>query len=175
MSGINKAETKILIAEDSPTQSLKLQILLEEQKYQVTAAPNGKEALAAAQSDPPHMIITDIEMPEMTGYELCEAVKNDPELMHIPVILLTSLSDPMDVIRGINARGDCYVTKPYNGYFLVSKIEHHLQTVIAAPDPDTIPSLDFSFKGKEYSVKSTPPPNAGAPFIHLRGFCPQEL
>ncbi|MBI9076670.1 MAG: response regulator [Desulfatibacillum sp.] len=156
MSGINKAETKILIAEDSPTQSLKLQILLEEQKYQVTAAANGKEALEACQANPPHMIITDIEMPEMSGYEFCEAVKNDPELMHIPVILLTSLSDPVDVIRGVNARGDCYVTKPYNGYFLLSKMEHHLNTPIIGPDPDTIDPLDFSFKGKDYSVKSTP-------------------
>ncbi|SHK26369.1 HDIG domain-containing protein [Desulfatibacillum alkenivorans DSM 16219] len=156
MSVINKAETKILIAEDSPTQSLKLQILLEEQKYQVMAASNGKEALEMCQADPPNLIITDIEMPEMSGYEFCEAVKNDPELMHIPVILLTSLSDPVDVIRGVSARGDCYVTKPYNGYFLSSKIEHHLMTPIVGLDPDAIPSLDFTFKGKEYSVKSTP-------------------
>ena len=109
-----------------------------------------------ARQTPPNLIITDIEMPEMSGYEFCEAVKNDPELMHIPVILLTSLSDPVDVIRGVNARGDCYVTKPYNGYFLSSKIEHHLNTPIIGPDPDTIDPLDFSFKGKDYSVKSTP-------------------
>ena len=156
MSGLKKEETKILMAEDSPTQSLKLQMLLEEQKYQVVCAKNGKEAYEAALQDPPHMIITDIEMPEMTGYELCEAVKNDLSLKHIPVILLTSLSDPMDVIQGVSARGDCYVTKPYNGYFLLSKIEHHLSNPVKTPDLDSVEPIDFSFKGKNFSLQTTP-------------------
>jgi len=156
MSAVNKEETKVLIAEDSPTQALKLQILLEEQKYQVIVAGNGKEALAAAKENMPDIVVTDIEMPEMSGYELCEAIKDDESLRQIPVILLTSLSDPMDVIRGVSARGDCYVTKPYNGYFLLSKIEYHLSTPVAKIDPDSEKPLEFMFKGKDYSLRSTP-------------------
>src|SRR5882724_9600037 len=92
---------EILVVEDSPTQAQQLQHILEQQGYRVTTAANGQQALKAAQNHKPTLIISDVVMPEMDGYELCRRVKADPTLSDIPVILVTTLSDPRDVIRGL--------------------------------------------------------------------------
>lgn len=96
-----EAAATILIAEDSATQAARLKHILETQGYQVMSAPNGRLALEAARRHRPALIISDVVMPEMTGYELCSAVKGDARLSDIPVILVTTLSDPQDVIRGL--------------------------------------------------------------------------
>ena len=87
-----KKKGKILIAEDSPTQAEQLKHLLLAHGYVVVVAGNGKEALQAVHEEKPTLIISDIMMPEMDGYELCRLVKSDPRLREIPVMLLTSLS-----------------------------------------------------------------------------------
>jgi len=117
---------EILIAEDSPTQAEKLRYLLEEHGYAVTAAPNGKQALEAARSRKPTLIISDVVMPEMDGYEFCRRVKADPKLADIPVILVTTLSDPQDVIRGLECRADSFILKPYDERYLLSRVEFAL-------------------------------------------------
>ena len=83
----------ILIAEDSRTQAEQLAFMLEQRGYRVAATANGKLALQAAQAQKPALIISDIVMPEMDGYELCKAIKSDEKLKDIPVILVTTLSD----------------------------------------------------------------------------------
>src|SRR5450756_2825778 len=97
----NNHSLDILIAEDSRTQADLLGFLLEQHGYRVTIAANGKQALEAAQAQKPTLVISDIVMPEMDGYELCKAIKSDEKLKDIPVILVTTLSDPQDVIRGL--------------------------------------------------------------------------
>src|ERR1700716_183451 len=92
---------EILIAEDSPTQVQQLQHILEQQGYHVTPTANGRQALEAAQRRKPTLIISDVVMPEMDGYELGRRVKSDSSLSDIPIILVTTLSDPQDVIRGL--------------------------------------------------------------------------
>src|SRR6267154_1025610 len=94
-------QLNILIAEDSPTQAQRLRHILEQKGYKVTAAANGRLALEAAQQLKPALIISDVVMPEMDGYELCRRIKADARLSHVPVILVTTLSDPHDVIRGL--------------------------------------------------------------------------
>ena len=74
----------------------------------------------------PDLVVTDILMPHMNGYQLCQKIKEDDRLKHIPVILLTSLSDPGDVIKGLKVRADNFITKPYNESFLLSSIQHML-------------------------------------------------
>src|ERR1051325_5715625 len=93
--------TRILIAEDSPTQAQRLVHILEQHGFSVTSAPNGRLALEAARRSKPMLVISDVIMPEMDGYELCRQVKADPSLSDVPVILVTTLSDPADVIRGL--------------------------------------------------------------------------
>lgn len=118
----------ILIAEDSPTQTAAIRFLLEEKGYRTIAAKNGKEALAAARKSAPYLIISDVMMPIMDGYQFCEQVKQDPKLQSVPFIMLTTLTDATDVIKGLEVGTDYYVTKPYNPEFLVEKIRTVLNT-----------------------------------------------
>ncbi len=125
------AEALILIVEDSRTQAEHLLHILESSGYRVLAAANGQEALSLARRDPPRLIITDVVMPIMNGYAMCRALKDDDTLNRIPVIMLTSLSDPKDVILGIEAGVDYYLTKPYETDALLSKIK----TIVTASGP----------------------------------------
>lgn len=120
------SQIKILVVEDSPTQAEELRYILEQQQYDITVAQNGMEALAFIKKHKPKIIISDVMMPEMDGYQLCGQIKSDGNLKDIPVILLTSLSDPADVIRGLECGADNFITKPYNEQFLLSRIRHIL-------------------------------------------------
>ena len=119
-----KQPVEILIAEDSPTQAERLKHTLEGQGYHVTVTSNGRQALEAAKIRKPSLIISDIVMPEMDGYELCKKVKSDSDLRNLPVILLTTLSDPKDVIRGLECLADNFIIKPYDEDYLLSHIEY---------------------------------------------------
>src|SRR5882757_8103322 len=92
---------EILIVEDSPTQAERLRYFLEKRDFRVTATRNGREALEAMRVRRPTLVITDVNMPEMDGYELCRQIRADQHLASVPVILLTSLSDPEDVFKGL--------------------------------------------------------------------------
>ncbi|MCB2190505.1 MAG: response regulator [Deltaproteobacteria bacterium] len=113
----------ILVAEDSPTQAIKLAILLQEAGYSAHVAKNGREALEYLEHEPADLVISDVVMPEINGYQLCAAIKGNPQLKLIPVILLTSLSEPEDVIAGLENQADYYVTKPYDQNYLLGKVE----------------------------------------------------
>src|SRR5688500_8561691 len=104
----------VLIAEDSPTQARRLQYILEQRGYSVRAAANGRLALEAARRQRPTLIISDVVMPEMDGYELCRSIQGDAGLSELPVILVTTLADPQDVIKGLECRADHFVIKPYD-------------------------------------------------------------
>ena len=114
---------EILIVEDSPTQARRLQHILEQQGYRVTHAANGRLALAAAMQRRPALVISDIVMPEMDGYELCRRLKADTRLSDVPVVLVTTLSDPGDVIRGLECRADNFIIKPYDEHYLMSRVQ----------------------------------------------------
>jgi signal transduction histidine kinase len=116
----------ILIVEDSPTQAALLSHLLERSGHRVRVAGNGQEALAALRERASDLVITDVVMPEMDGYELCEAIKSDETLGEVPVILLTSLSDPQDVIRSLQCGADNFIRKPYDERYLLSRISNIL-------------------------------------------------
>ena len=126
---------------------------LVEAGYDVRVGVNGAEALALIRERPPQIIISDIEMPEMTGFELCHAVKTDPALKRIPLILLSTLSSPEDIIQGLHAGADNYVTKPYEAAYLLGRVESLLNTPISQDD-ETGPALDVTLSGKRYQVKS---------------------
>jgi len=148
MDAVNKGE--ILIAEDSATQALNLQFLLEDAGYGVVVTRNGKDALAAARKRPPAMLITDIVMPEMDGYELCQTLKNAPELHHVPVILLTTLSDPLNVINGLKCGADSFVIKPYNKDFLLERINYILTNRALRHEEGNAPGIEVFFAGQKH-------------------------
>ena len=100
------AGVDVLIAEDSRMQGKILQKRLTDAGHTVRWAENGALALEMARERRPEIIVSDIEMPVATGYDFCKAVKTDPALRSIPFILLSTLSDPIDIIRGLDACAD---------------------------------------------------------------------
>ncbi|MDP1992666.1 MAG: response regulator [Syntrophales bacterium] len=147
---------KIMIVEDSPTQAKKLKYILEEQECQVVHATNGREALAMLNDQMPDLVISDILMPEMDGFELCRHIKADETLRSAPVILLTSLSDPQDVIRAVQCGADQFVTKPYNENHLLTTIEHLLDDVNPDDREDNHKGIQFtSYRNEKYSITSS--------------------
>ncbi len=123
---ISLNEGYILAAEDSKVQAKKLKFLLDGNNINNVIFDNGEDALNAAIMKKPVLIISDIIMPKMDGYTLCSRVKTNPELKDVPVILLTSLSDPMDIIKGLQAGADNFITKPYEDQYLLSRIKYLL-------------------------------------------------
>lgn len=123
MENKERETTKVLVVEDSLTQCMLLQEDLTAQGFKVKTATDGLKALGAIKEEIPDIIVSDIEMPEMDGYELCKTVKQEAQLSQIPIILLTSLSDPREVIKAIVCRADAFLTKPYNINLLSSLID----------------------------------------------------
>jgi PleD family two-component response regulator len=119
-------KTEILIAEDSITQAEQIAHLLEDHHYKTIVAHDGKEALDKLSKHKPALVISDIMMPVMNGYELCKEIKSNINTGNIPVILLTSLSDIEEIIKGLSCGADSFISKPYNEEYLISQIERYL-------------------------------------------------
>ena len=111
-----KANVFILVVEDSVTQAAEVQYFLEENDYKVEVLHDGKEALEwlLAAEELPDVIVSDIVMPHLDCYNLCKSIRSDEKLKSIPVILLTSLSEPHDIIKSIEAGANKFLTKPFN-------------------------------------------------------------
>src|SRR6202789_3591926 len=120
---------EILIAEDSQTQAEQLTHYLRNRGYTVTVARDGKQALAAALRSKRAMIITDVVMPEMDGYTLCKEIKSLPAFKDVPVVLLTSLSRPQDIVKGLECSADSFIRKPYDDKYLLARVEYILTNV----------------------------------------------
>lgn len=118
-----KIEVDILIVEDSLTQAEQLKYLLEKNFYSVVVAENGQKALSVLEKYIPSIIISDIYMPDMDGYELCHRVKAKNRQVKIPVILITSLAYPEDVIKVLECGADIFITKPYDDEYLLSNVQ----------------------------------------------------
>ncbi|MEI8082014.1 MAG: diguanylate cyclase [Actinomycetes bacterium] len=119
-----RSKPRILIAEDSRTQAAWLAHVLTRNGYQVTVTSDGMQALESIRGDPPDLVISDIAMPNMNGYELCRTIKSDPSTRRLLVMLATSLTDPGDVIRGLAAGADNFLSKPLVEEVLVARIRH---------------------------------------------------
>jgi two-component system, sensor histidine kinase and response regulator len=155
---MNTAETNaeqrvhVLIAEDSPTQAQQLKYALERHGYKVTTAVNGRQAMEVAKACKPTLVISDVLMPEMNGYQLCQAIKTDPELKNVPVILVTTLADPQDVIRGLECRADNFIIKPYDEHFLLSRIQFvKLNDDVHNCDRDET-AVEIHFNGQQHLI-----------------------
>ena len=145
---------KILVVEDSITQAEKLKFTLESNNYKVIIANNGLQALEYINKFMPDLVITDIIMPKMDGYQLCQKIKEEEKLKHIPVILLTALSDPIDVITGLKAMADNFITKPYNEKFLLSRIQHMLINIELRKSKMSEIGIEVFFAGEKHFINS---------------------
>lgn len=144
----------ILIVEDSPTQTKLLRLILEEHGFSVDSAANGVDALKHIKLKKPNLVITDIIMPQMDGFELCKILKSNPDLKKIPVMLLTSLSDPQDVIKGLQAGADNFLTKPYEDAFLILCIQNVFANLELRKDEHFNGEIEIIFAGQKYLINS---------------------
>jgi sigma-B regulation protein RsbU (phosphoserine phosphatase) len=145
-------DVTVLIVEDSLTQALKLQHLLEQHELKVITATNGKEALAKLAASIPTLVVTDINMPEMDGYELCQRIKDDAASRELPVILLTSLSDPEDILKGLECGADNFIVKPYDEEFLLSRIRHVMANLELRKQAHGQEPTEIFFAGHKYKL-----------------------
>jgi PAS domain S-box-containing protein len=139
------------------TQATRLDFLLRGEGYATLKGGNGQEGLEMALEHHPDLIITAITMPVMNGFDLCRRLKTEPAFSSIPVILLTNLTDPMDIIHGINAKADGYITKPYEDAFLLEKIHFLLnqaqaQSLLAQEEAEEI---EITFAGHNHVVSAS--------------------
>jgi len=154
MSDKRTNRINILLVEDSLTQALKLQHILEENGFAVTTAQNGAEGLEKARQSSPNIIVTDIMMPVMDGYELCTKIKGDPILRHIPIILLTTLSEVEDILKGLKCGADNFITKPYEESHLISRIEYILANQKLRQGVSSDIAIEVAFGGQRYLLTS---------------------
>jgi putative two-component system response regulator len=121
------AQESILIVDDTLANLSVLALLLKKDGLKVRPVPSGALALRAAAADPPDLILLDINMPEMDGYEVCRRLKEDAVLAQVPVIFLSALTDTQDKITAFTSGGVDYVTKPFQVEELQARVETHLK------------------------------------------------
>jgi len=140
------APLTIVIAEDSRFQGRVLKNALESAGYVVHWGANGREALALIREHRPVLVVSDVEMPEMDGHELCRILKADAGLRHTPVLMLTALAATSDILNGLREGAAAYVTKPYDPPHVIDRIEHLLRH-LSAPDNPGEP-LPLEYRGE---------------------------
>lgn len=120
---MKKKDIKILLVDDEPDILEIVGYNLTQEGYQITTAVNGKEAVAKAKKELPHLIIMDVMMPEMDGMEACEIIRKMPELSNVIITFLTARSEDYSQVAGFDAGADDYITKPIKPKLLVSKVK----------------------------------------------------
>jgi signal transduction histidine kinase len=117
----------VIVVDDTPANLQLLTGMLKERGYKVRPVPSGKLALQAAKNDPPDLILLDIMMPEMDGYEVCERLKADEKLREISVIFISALNETMDKVKAFGVGGVDYVTKPFHFEEVNARVSTHLE------------------------------------------------
>ena len=130
-SQINRGDYKILIVDDVVSNVLLLKILLTNEKYQVCTANNGNMCIEQAKKEKPDLILLDVMMPDINGFDTAVILKKDPETQDIPIIFLTALNNPSDLVKGFQVGANDFLTKPFNKEELVMRVLHQIQLVAA--------------------------------------------
>lgn len=127
MTDKQQEQPNILIVDDTPDNLRLLSSMLSEQGYRIRLAPNGQRALSAIEKVPPDLILLDIMMPDMDGYEVCEKLKANKSTKDIPVIFISALSEEFEKTRAFSSGGVDYVTKPFFEKEVLARIQAHLE------------------------------------------------
>jgi two-component system, cell cycle response regulator len=122
-----KSKPKILIVDDIPENIELVEACLSMEPYDIVTAHGGKEAIQILKEEKLDMILLDVMMPEISGYEVCKIIKNNPETQFIPVLMLTALSELEDRIKGIEAGADDFLIKPINRLELTTRVKSLLK------------------------------------------------
>jgi len=146
--------TRILIVEDSPTQAQQLLLTLESEGFEVTHAPSAEDALLRIEETRFDLVISDIMMSGMNGYELCLRLKTGRTTRDLPIILLTTLNDPMDIIQGLESGADNFITKPYDGSYLTSRVRTILENKRLRQTGKLNVGVEILFLGRKFTITS---------------------
>ena len=128
---INRSDYKILIVDDVVSNVLLLKILLTNEKFQVVTANCGNACIEQAKKEKPDLILLDVMMPDISGFDTAVILKKDPETVDIPIIFLTALNNPSDLVKGFQVGANDFLTKPFNKEELVMRVMHQIQLVAA--------------------------------------------
>ena len=130
-SQINRSDYKILIVDDVVSNVLLLKILLSNEKFQVCTANCGNMCIEQAKSEKPDLILLDVMMPDISGFDTAVIMKKDPELKDIPIIFLTALNSPADLVKGFQVGASDFLSKPFNKEELLVRVMHQIALVDA--------------------------------------------
>jgi len=130
-SKINRSEYKILIVDDVVSNVLLLKILLTNEKFQVCTANNGTSCIEMAKKEHPDLILLDVMMPDISGFDTAVILKKDDETKDIPIIFLTALNTPADLVHGFQVGANDFLTKPFNKEELVMRVMQQISLVAA--------------------------------------------
>jgi two-component system alkaline phosphatase synthesis response regulator PhoP/two-component system response regulator VicR len=125
---------RILAVDDEPNIRRLIQVNLERQGYTVEVAENGAQALEKIRESCPDLLVSDVMMPEMDGFELVANIRRDPTLENLPIIVLTAKTQDRDVMEGYKRGADMYLTKPFNPAELLNFVKRLLQTQNSSSD-----------------------------------------
>src|SRR5512138_2389369 len=117
---------RILVVDDTPANILSLAAILKEKGYQISVATNGKQALDALARVRPDLVLLDVMMPEMDGFETCRRIKASEQWRQIPIIFLTAKTEVADIVQGFELGAVDYVAKPFNAHELLARVSTHL-------------------------------------------------
>ena len=130
-SSINRSEYKILVVDDVVSNVLLLKILLTNEKFQVLTANNGTSCIEMAKTHQPDLILLDVMMPDISGFDAAVILKKDAETADIPIIFLTALNSPSDLVHGFQVGANDFLTKPFNKEELIMRVMHQISLVAA--------------------------------------------
>lgn len=128
---INPSEYKILIVDDVMSNVLLLKVLLTNEKFAIATASNGRQALEQVEKENPDLVLLDVMMPDMSGFEVAQHLKSNPNTADIPIIFLTALNSMADIVKGFQVGANDFISKPFNKEELIIRVTHQISLVAA--------------------------------------------
>lgn len=128
---INPSEYKILIVDDVMSNVLLLKVLLTNEKFAIATASNGHQALEQVEKEHPDLVLLDVMMPDLSGFEVAQRLKSNPETADIPIIFLTALNSTTDIVKGFQVGANDFISKPFNKEELIIRVTHQISLVAA--------------------------------------------
>lgn len=128
---INRSDYKVLIVDDVMSNVLLLKVLLTNEKFNIVTATNGQQALDQVKNEQPDLILLDVMMPDMSGFEVAQHLKADSVTCDIPIIFLTALNGTADIVKGFQVGGNDFISKPFNKEELIIRVSHQISLVAA--------------------------------------------
>lgn len=128
---VTPSEYKILIVDDVLSNVLLLKVLLTNEKFNIATANNGRLALEQVKAEKPDLVLLDVMMPDMSGFEVAQKMRETPEMVDIPIIFLTALNSTEDIVKGFKVGGNDFISKPFNKEELIIRVRHQISLIAA--------------------------------------------